>query len=597
MIKDYRYILRLAGRFHPARPILEFFYQLSGNVNWIFYSIIFIRVITRSMEGRGNFPQMAVFVVGSGLLFAAVNYFTSWYQSYFKEVSNARIYEGMSRMLFEKAANVELECFENPQFYNKYTLAMKDAIKKLPDMMENCMVIVVTVLTAVFVLWQMMLIDRYVILFAAFPLIGNFVFGKWLSRVLTERNAACVPGRRKVDYVTRCLSLKDYAKEIRMTNIYNVLRRIHEAGYRQVVEEIDKNGKKASFLGFWKGNCSFLFMFQGVAAYSLYRTMVSKTMHISDFAVISGAMVVASWSLIHLASSLQECYQDVLYAKAFREFVEYEPRIPGDQKGILPEGKNCTITFSHVSFTYPGTDKAVLRDINLTLENGKTAALVGINGAGKTTLVKLLLRLYDPDEGVILYNGTDIRQLDLTAYRNLIGAAFQDFQLFSMTVAENVLLHSPTSEEEYETAKKVLKQAGIWEKITQLPQGMDTVLTREFAQDGANLSGGQMQKIAAARVFAGDYGLAVFDEPSSALDPKAEYELFEQILKYCQNRTTLFISHRLSAARLVDCVYVLEDGRILEAGSHEELMKCNGRYREIFEKQSVQYLKGEEVTV
>lgn len=593
MFKDYRYILGLAGHLHPVRLIMEFFYQLADNLNWVFYSIIFIRVITYSMEAESSFGSTAAFVMISGLVFGGLKLFTSWYLSYFKEVSNARIYEGMSHMLFEKAANVELECFENPRFYNKYTLAMKDALQKLPAMIENCMIIIVTVITTAFVLWQMSLIDPFVILFAAFPLIGNFVFGKLLSRVTAERNEACVPGRRKVDYVTRCISLRDYAKEIRMTNIYNVLRRIHESGYRQVTEEIDRRGRKAAFWNFWKSNFTFLFMFQGVAAYALYRTLVSGTMHIGDYAVISSAMVVASWSLIGLANSTRECYENAVYAKAFREFIEYKPKIAGNQEGFSPDRKNCNITFSHVSFTYPGTDREVLHDISFTLEKGKKAALVGINGAGKTTIVKLLLRLYDPDQGVIRYNGTDIRELNVTEYRNLVGAAFQDYQLFSMTVAENVLLHSPKEEAEYEIVKQALLKAGIWDKVEELPHQMDTILTREFAEDGVNLSGGQMQKIAAARVFAGDYSLAVFDEPSSALDPKAEYELFEQILAYCQGRTTLFISHRLSSARLADCIYVIEDGCILESGSHEELMEREGRYKEIFEKQSRQYVGGE----
>lgn len=590
MVKDYRYILGLAGRLHPARLVMEFLYQLASNLNWAFYSIVFIKVITYSMEAEKSYGQTAAFVIVSGVAFSGLKLFTSWYLSYFKEVSNARIYEGMSRMLFEKAANVELECFENPKFYNKYTLAMKDALQKLPAMIENCMILAVTMILVVFVLWQMSLIDPYVILFAAFPLIGNFVFGKLLSRAAAQRNAACVPGRRKADYVTRCISLKDYAKEIRMSNIYNVLRRIHESGCRQVTEEIDRWGRKASFFNFWKSSFTFLFMFQGVAAYSLYRTMISGTMRISDYAVISSAMVTASWSLITLANSTKECYENAIYAGAFREFIEYTPKIASDQEGLSPDRENCNITFSHVCFTYPGTDKEVLHDISFTLEKGKKAALVGINGAGKTTIVKLLLRLYDPDQGVILYNGVDIRELDVTQYRNLVGAAFQDYQLFSMTVAENILLHSPKDEKEYETVEQALRRAGIWDKISKLPHRMDTILTREFAQDGENLSGGQMQKLAAARVFAGDYSLAVFDEPSSALDPKAEYELFEQILEYCQGRTALFISHRLSCASLADRIYVIEDGCILEEGSHEELMKANGRYKEIFEKQSRQYV-------
>lgn len=219
----------------------------------------------------------------------------------------------------------------------------------------------------------------------------------------------------------------------------------------------------------------------------------------------------------------------------------------------------------------------MLRDIDMTIHRNEKIAIVGHNGAGKTTFVKLLMRLYDVSEGEIQYYGRNIRELDLPEYRRLYSTAFQDYQVFAMTVAENVLMRRPEGEADYQKVEDCLKRAGVYEKVRGLPYGMDTILTKEFAEDGAALSGGELQKIAVAGAFAKEYQIAIFDEPSSALDPVAEYQLYENILKGCADKTVLFISHRLSTAALANRIYLFENGRIVEQGSHEMLMGKNGR--------------------
>lgn len=228
----------------------------------------------------------------------------------------------------------------------------------------------------------------------------------------------------------------------------------------------------------------------------------------------------------------------------------------------------------------------------MTVHRKEKIAIVGHNGAGKTTFVKLLMRLYDATEGEILYFGRNIRELDLPEYRKLYGTAFQDYQVFAMTVAENVLMRRPEGETDYRKVEDCLRRAGVYEKVVGLPHGMDTILTKEFAEDGAVLSGGELQKVAVARAFAKEYQIAIFDEPSSALDPVAEYRLYENILRGCADKTVLFISHRLSTAALADRIYLFENGRIVEQGNHETLMRRNGRYADMFRKQAENYVGG-----
>lgn len=360
------------------------------------------------------------------------------------------------------------------------------------------------------------------------PLIGNFVFGKLINEVKFRMNKECVPYNRRMEYVNRTLYLADYAKEFRMSEVFRVLGRIYEEGFQGVLGKMKEYRSRKVFLVFMRNIFTFVVIFQGVIFYSLYRVMVTHSMSISGFTVLFSAMNAVAWMVIQSSKSIIKSYEDSLYIANLREFLEYEPLLDERQKGVMP--KTCedaaesdrVLEFRRVSFTYLGQDKPVLQDIDMTIHRKEKIAIVGHNGAGKTTFVKLLMRLYDVSEGEILYFGRNVRELDLPEYRKLYGTAFQDYQVFAMTVAENVLMRRPEGEADYRKAEDCLRRAGVYEKVSGLPHGMDTILTKEFAEDGAVLSGGELQKIAVARAFAKEYQIAIFDEPSSALDPVAE---------------------------------------------------------------------------
>jgi ATP-binding cassette subfamily B protein len=227
----------------------------------------------------------------------------------------------------------------------------------------------------------------------------------------------------------------------------------------------------------------------------------------------------------------------------------------------------------------------------MSLKKGEKIAIVGYNGAGKTTLIKLLMRLYDPSDGQVLMNGKDIREYNLEEYKSRIGTVFQDYKMFSATIAENVVNGEYDPENDRETVIKALDAAGFGEKLSELENGIDTMLTREFDEKGTNLSGGEQQKVAIARVFAKPFELIIMDEPSSALDPIAEYNLNQAILQYAADKTVIFISHRLSTTRMADRIYMFDSGVLSEYGSHEELMELNGKYAEMFNLQAENYRK------
>lgn len=403
---------------------------------------------------------------------------------------------------------------------------------------------------------------------------------------------ASVPYIRKTDYVNRTVYLVDYAKELRISNVFLVLRKIYMEGFRGVVAQLKHYGPKRISLKFIRDIFTFVIIFQGVMIYSLYRTLVTQSMTLSGFSVLFSAMTTAAWIVIDTSKAVIQSYEDSLYIANLKEFLEYEPIIDEKQDGKTPllhqEGTSL-LQFNNVSFTYRGQNHATLKNISLSLHRGEKIAIVGHNGAGKTTFIKLLMRLYDTTEGQVLLSGENVKNLNLQAYRRLYGTAFQDYQVFSLSVAENVLMYKPQCEADYAKAEAALRRTGVYEKVCTLPHGMDTILTKEFAQDGAVLSGGEIQKIAVARAFAGTYEIAVFDEPSSALDPIAEYKLYENILEICQEKTVIFISHRLSTAVLADTIYLFENGEIAECGSHQELMSLNGKYADMFHKQAQNY--------
>ena len=283
-----------------------------------------------------------------------------------------------------------------------------------------------------------------------------------------------------------------------------------------------------------------------------------------------------------------ESMKQGFFVENLRTFLEYEEKLPEDYEGMIPEKEITSIEFCNVSFSYK-EESRIINNLSFYIEGNSRVALVGHNGAGKTTIIKLLFRLYDPDEGEILVNGINIKEYNLKAYRSLFAAAFQDYKIFALSIRENVLMRECSEEDDLQVVEALTK-AGVYDKIKTLPKGLDTTMTKEFDEEGTLLSGGEFQKIVVARAFVKNVPIKVFDEPSSALDPIAEYELYDSIISDSIDKTMIFISHRLSSVRNADMVFMLENGTILERGTHKELMELNGSYADMYNKQAKNYL-------
>ena len=330
----------------------------------------------------------------------------------------------------------------------------------------------------------------------------------------------------------------------------------------------------------------------GAMAYSLWRTLGEGqgSMTPGDCIVVLTSIGNVSYMLSRVVQNFAEFSEHSLYIENVRYFLDYQPTITEDESA--PEASAGDVEIKNLHFKYNNAEKESLAGVNITVRKGEKIALVGRNGSGKTTLVKLLLRLYDPDEGEVLLDGKSAKEYRLSSWRGLFGCVFQDFKLFAMTVKDNVLLRREEQGDD-ERVDAALKASGAYEKVATLKNGVDSILTREFDDEGVNLSIGEQQKISLARVFAADAPFVVLDEPSSALDPIAEHKMFENMLKATEGMSVIFISHRLSSAVLADRVYMMEDGAVIEEGTHASLMEKGGKYAEMFRLQAENYKEGE----
>ena len=507
-------------------------------------------------------------------------------------IAGEKVVRTVKLQIMEKAKEVDLASFDLPEFYEKLENANREAGNRPISILSSTLSAISTVISLVSYIAVLATIPGMwwvplaMVLVAAPSAIVNFIYRKKHYRYIRYRSK----DRREMSYFSGLLVNKDKAKELRLFDLsdtfierYDRVFTHYYAGLRKLILQESVIMVALAVVSSVVSCC-----FYAIFAYSV---MIGRFL-LGDYTLYTGALTSISTGVSTFISTSATIYEGTLFIDNLIEFMKEKPTIcpQKDPPEQVQHGTTHTIVFEHVSFAYPGTEKRVLSDLNFTIRPGETLVLVGLNGAGKTTLIKLLTRLYDPIEGRILLDGKDLRDYDVKELYRIFGIIFQDFGKYAVTVKENICYGDIHREMREDEAKAAAIQSAADEYITALSDGYDTPLTRIFEENGIELSGGQWQKLAIARAFYASSDILILDEPTAALDPMAEQEIFRQFDALRADKTTVFVSHRLSSATIASKILVLEYGKILEEGTHRELMAKEGRYYELFTTQAERYL-------
>lgn len=583
-------VLKYYIKYVPVYFFGQVLFTIFVSAIWTLQGPVTTKYLLDALVNRKPLREVIVFLAVVTALVFFRHIFACYIVEYLETVAKITIQEKLLKELHEKASKMDLEYYETPQFYTDYVWAAQQATDQFRKIFRSFTVMVARLSETIFMGGVMVALNPVLLIFAFIMGMIRFAEQRSQMKLRYEANLEAKPVERERDYAKRVFYLNDYAKEIRMSRIHEVIHDKFVNANTRLCDIWEKYGKKRFCIAAAATVTMEVFGTLGMYAYLAWEAIVTQQISIGDFSALSQSAGRFSNRLRQVLNVALEFAEQSIYIEKFRRFMEYEPKIE-HQKGAQPQKELQPLELKNVSFTYNGETRPSLKNVNMTINPYEKVAIVGYNGAGKTTLIKLLMRLYDPTEGEILIGGKNIKEFDTEEYRREFAAVFQDYQIFAATLGENVVMDD-VAEGDKDKIVDVLRHSNFEDKLAELSIGINTPLTKEFEESGVDLSGGEKQKVAIARAFFKHSHYAVMDEPSSALDPIAEYKLNQNMMEIAKDRTVIFISHRLSTTVMADKIYMFEQGQIIEQGSHSELMALGGKYAEMFQKQSVNYRAG-----
>ena len=586
--------------------------------HWILFAMVFIAILTGILPLIGSLISSEILnalqdvISGAGtavflgsmvmsllifyFVYKIINSVIGRLNTAVTRIAGEKVVRYVKLQIMEKAKEVDISAFDRPEFYEKLENANReaghrpimvlsstfDAISKLITLISYIVVLV----TAPDMWWTALVM----IVISIPTAVVSFSYRRKNYMYMRFRSK----DRRQMNYYSDIMVNKDMVKEIRIFNLGDRFTESFDnvfdgyyAGIRRLI--VKENCWQIGITVFSSiVNCVFFAMIA-------YQVFEGRLM-IGDYSLYTGALTSIASNVASLITVSASVYEGTLFVDNLISFMKVKPTVVPNKKEPEHVLRGCahTIEFKNVSFRYPETDKDVLKNINLTIRPGETAVLVGLNGAGKTTFIKLLTRLYDPTEGVILLDGKDLREYDQKELYAMFGIIFQDFGKYALSVKDNIMLGDVSRERSMEDVVKAAKAANAEEYILRLSRGYDTPLMKYFERDGIEPSIGQWQKLAIARAFYSTSDILILDEPTASLDPMAEQEIFNQFDELRRDKTTIFVSHRLSSATVATKIIVLEYGELVEEGTHRELMEKRGKYYELFSTQARRYIESQD---
>jgi len=494
----------------------------------------------------------------------------------------------VATMLFQKLKHIDYDFHENTTFLNNYTRSLEEGPDRIYFCAYHQITLIRTIIQSFGVFAVISQMHPYAVFYAVVIGLIFVILRYRVGKIGYQQRSIERPLYRKRNYLNRVFFLKDAMADLKTTAIEALLLKNHHLVSQELVKVYDHYALRKTIWEFL-GSVLIAFIYPGVLGIVAYYAFID--LQIAAFASLTVAATTIANLISRLVNILANIQSEMIESRVPFIFLSMTSKIEG--RGGQRVGDFQSLKIKHLDFGYD--EKIVLHDLNMEIKQGDKIAIVGANGAGKTTLVKLLLRLYDCSKGEIVYNGEPYPSLDPSSLRKKVGAVFQNPEVYSVTIGENVLLKPVETKEEEQLVIDALKFSGLYDDVMRYEEGIQTLVTREFQIKGAIFSGGQMQKLAIARGFAQNYQLFILDEPSSSLDPLAEAKLYQNMLELGKDKTLLFISHRLSTTINCDYIYLFENGIIVEAGKHDDLMKLKGQYWAMFNSQSEKYLGGEQI--
>lgn len=586
---NIKYIMRLIANASKSYIIITLALSFTALIDTIagtwFSKIVFDSM---SMHKPYGMLLLTILVIFSLSMIAAL--LRTVYNHKYQPKEKLRITGFMRSFIYEKVSRLNIVSFENPDFYSEYTRALSEADNRAFAVVDSLSQLIYTSITLATIITIIVYLDPVLIIFALCGAFATMFIAKKVASLRYDYNQGMTSCDQKMSYVNRIFYESQYAKDMRMNNLYSYFLDFYRSVIGNGIAYIKQKSNRIAFWEFISGilNLVLQILMTIYLTWQVYHGRIG----IGDYAALLNGTFTFMFQLQGMVRIVPAFYEHSLCINNLRKILDAPCTIEKDEGLTLSSQNPLTIEFDHVSFSYPFSGKLVLNDVSMCFNAGTKTAIVGHNGAGKSTIIKLLLRFYDVDSGEIRINGTNIKEYNVSELRKSIGTVLQDSPVYAMPIVDFLLSRKCTDAADEKRVQDILAHTGLLNRIVgqkTFADVMNTQITKEFDENGYNFSGGEQQKLLIARALLKNAHTYIFDEASASLDPLSELDINEKLLRLGTDKTVILISHRLSTTKDVDIIYNIEHGRVIEAGCHDDLIRKNGKYAEMYNAQSESY--------